>query len=79
MRKDWARSLGPQNTFAIVNILAMLCTIPFALAFDARDVVSVYKQASIIELYCEVAVFAVFVICGVVYLGDGRRNSNERY
>lgn len=44
MSKDWAKALGPQNTFAIVNILAMLATIPFAIIFDAKDVMRVYKQ-----------------------------------
>lgn len=44
MGKAWAKSLGPQNTYAVVNILALLFTLPFVLAFDAKDAVSVYNQ-----------------------------------
>jgi len=44
MGKPWAKALGPQNTYAVVNILALLFTIPLVLAFDAKDAVSVYNS-----------------------------------
>merc|ERR1711988_567148 len=37
MGKSWAKNLGPSNTYAVVNILAMLFTLPFVLAFDLKD------------------------------------------
>ncbi len=45
MGKPWAKDLGPQNQYAVVTILALLATLPFVLAFDAKDAVAVYKQA----------------------------------
>ena len=44
MNKPWAKGLGPQNTYSVVNILALLATIPLVLAFDAKDFVPVYNQ-----------------------------------
>lgn len=37
MGKDWAKNLGPQNTYAVVTILALVFTLPFVLAFDLKD------------------------------------------
>lgn len=59
MNKSWARSLGPQNTFAIVTILAMLSTIPFALIFDVKDAISVYKQVTAAGTEYDVLKFTV--------------------
>jgi len=42
--KPWAKALGPSNTYSVVNILALLFTIPFVLAFDAKDAAAVYNQ-----------------------------------
>ena len=44
MKKDWAKSLGPQNTYAVVTILALLFTLPFVVAFDLKDAAAVYNQ-----------------------------------
>jgi len=44
MGKPWAKALGPQNTYAVVNILALLFTIPAVLAFDLKDAANVYAQ-----------------------------------
>jgi solute carrier family 35 protein E1 len=44
MAKPWAKALGPQNTYAVVTILALLFTIPLVLIFDAKEAVSVYNQ-----------------------------------
>jgi solute carrier family 35 protein E1 len=44
MGKPWAKSLGPQNTYAVVNILALLCTLPLVAFFDVKDFSSVLAQ-----------------------------------
>eukprot|EP01031_Cornospumella_fuschlensis_P044523 gene44523-54451_t len=42
MNKPWAKNLGPQNTYAVVTLLAMIATLPFVLLFDLKDFKSVY-------------------------------------
>ena len=44
MKKAWAKSLGPQNTYAVVTILALLFTLPFVAFFDLKDFGAVYDQ-----------------------------------
>lgn len=44
MKKDWYKGLGPQNTYAVVTILALLFTLPFVAVFDVKDMAAVYKQ-----------------------------------
>ena len=44
MGNPWAKALGAQNTYAVINILALIATLPFVLAFDAKDAVKVYNQ-----------------------------------
>ena len=44
MGKPWAKAMGPQNTYSVVTILALMFTIPLVLAFDAKDAVTVYNQ-----------------------------------
>lgn len=44
MNKPWAKALGPQNNYAVINILGMLFTLPFVFLFDAKDISSVYAQ-----------------------------------
>mmetsp|Transcript_8303 Transcript_8303/g.11604 ORF Transcript_8303/g.11604 Transcript_8303/m.11604 type:complete len:401 (+) Transcript_8303:61-1263(+) len=44
MGKPWAKALGPQNTYAVVTILALLCTLPFVAVFDVKDAAAVYDQ-----------------------------------
>jgi solute carrier family 35 protein E1 len=43
MGKPWAKALGPQNTYAVVTILALVFTLPFVLAFDVKDAAAVYQ------------------------------------
>ena len=44
MGNPWAKALGPSNTYAVVNILALVCTLPFVAFFDAKDFGAVYNQ-----------------------------------
>lgn len=44
MSKPWAKGLGPQNTYAVVTILALLFTLPFVAVFDLKDAAAVYNQ-----------------------------------
>jgi len=44
MGKPWAKALGAQNTYAVVTIVALFCTLPFVAIFDAKDAMSVYDQ-----------------------------------
>ena len=44
MSKPWAKALGPQNTYAVITSLALFFTLPFVLAFDAKDFQAVYNQ-----------------------------------
>jgi solute carrier family 35, member E1 len=46
MKKPWAKALGPQNTYAVVTILALLFTLPFVAFFDLKDVAAVYEQVT---------------------------------
>ena len=50
MGSPWAQTLGPQNTYAVINLLALLCTVPFVLAFDAQNFDSVYNQVELTRL-----------------------------
>eukprot|EP00595_Chromulina_sp_UTEXLB2642_P000218 CAMPEP_0196761632 /NCGR_PEP_ID=MMETSP1095-20130614/928_1 /TAXON_ID=96789 ORGANISM="Chromulina nebulosa, Strain UTEXLB2642" /NCGR_SAMPLE_ID=MMETSP1095 /ASSEMBLY_ACC=CAM_ASM_000446 /LENGTH=289 /DNA_ID=CAMNT_0042111437 /DNA_START=358 /DNA_END=1228 /DNA_ORIENTATION=+ len=44
MGKPWAKGLGPQNTYAVINILALVFTLPFVLGFDLKEFVPVYNE-----------------------------------
>ena len=44
MKKPWAKALGPQNTYAVVTILALLFTLPVVGLIDMQNFQSVYKQ-----------------------------------
>jgi solute carrier family 35 protein E1 len=44
MGKPWAKALGPQNTYAVVTILALLFTLPLVAIFDAKDFLTVYQS-----------------------------------
>jgi solute carrier family 35, member E1 len=44
MGKPWAKSLGPQNFYAVVTILALVATLPFVAFFDLKDAVNVYNS-----------------------------------
>jgi solute carrier family 35 protein E1 len=42
MAKPWAKGLGPQNTYSVVTLLALIFTLPFVAFFDAKDFKPVY-------------------------------------
>jgi len=44
MGQPWAKALGPQNTYAVVTIVALLATLPFVAFFDLKDAKAVYDQ-----------------------------------
>jgi len=60
MGKSWAKNLGPSNTYAVVNILAMLFTIPFVLAFDLKDAGAVMEQVKAMGTGKDVIRYSVF-------------------
>jgi len=60
MGNPWAKTLGAQNTYAVINILALLATIPFVLAFDAKDFVSVFNQVTAAGTGNEVLKYSLF-------------------
>lgn len=59
MKKPWAKGLGPQNTYAVVNILALIATLPFVAFFDAKDFVPVYKAVTAAGKANDVAKFSL--------------------
>jgi solute carrier family 35 protein E1 len=59
MKKPWAKGLGPQNTYAVVNILALLATLPFVAFFDAKDFVPVYEAVTAAGKGADVAKFSL--------------------
>jgi solute carrier family 35 protein E1 len=44
--KPWAKSLGAANQYAVLNIIAFLCTLPLVLAFDVKDFAAVSAQVA---------------------------------
>jgi len=60
MSKPWARNLGPQNTYAVVTILALLFTLPFVAFFDLKDAAAVYNQVMAMGTGAEVVKYSVF-------------------
>ena len=60
MGNSWAKNLGPSNTYAVVNILALLATIPFVLFFDFKDFGSVYKQVLAMGTSSDVVKYSLF-------------------
>jgi len=60
MGNQWAKNLGPTNTYAVVNILALLFTIPFVLAFDLKDFSSVYNQVMAAGAGADVLKYSAF-------------------
>jgi solute carrier family 35 protein E1 len=44
MKEKWAKKLGPLNTFGVLMILALICSLPFVAIFDVRNFSSVYSQ-----------------------------------
>ena len=60
MGNSWAKALGPSNTYAVVNILALLFTIPFVLAFDLKDFGSVYNQVIAAGSGANVVKYSIF-------------------
>lgn len=60
MGNPWAKALGPSNTYAVVNLLALVATIPFVLAFDAKDAVRVYNQVQAMGTGADVLKYSLF-------------------
>jgi len=60
MGKSWAKNLGPSNTYAVVNILALLFTIPFVLFFDLKDAGAVMDQVKAMGTGKDVIKFSAF-------------------
>merc|ERR1711908_180921 len=44
MAEPWAKKLGPQNTYAVVAILALLSTLPVALISDVGTLPTIFKE-----------------------------------
>jgi len=42
--KPWAKAMGAANQYAVLNIIAFLCTLPLVLAFDVKDFAAVSAQ-----------------------------------
>ena len=59
MKKPWAKGLGPQNTYAVVNILALLATLPFVAFFDAKDFVPVFDAVTAAGKGADVAKYSL--------------------
>jgi len=60
MGKPWAKALGPQNTYAVVNLLALLCTIPAVLFFEWKDFTPVYNQVLKMGTKNDVLKYSIF-------------------
>jgi hypothetical protein len=64
MKKPWAKALGPQNTYAVVTILALLFTLPLVAVFDVKDMAAVYQQVRHYGVGCCLCVSVLVVyIC----------------
>lgn len=44
--KPWAKAMGAANQYAVLNIIAFLCTLPLVLAFDVKDFAAVSAQVT---------------------------------
>jgi len=60
MGKPWAKALGPQNTYAVVTILALLFTLPFVAIFDLKDATAVYNQVMAMGTGNDVVRYSIF-------------------
>jgi solute carrier family 35 protein E1 len=65
MGKPWAKKLGPQNTYAVVTILALLCTLPFVAAFDMKTFPAVYAQ--VLEMGTQKEVVKYSLLSGITF------------
>merc|ERR1712146_223777 len=65
MKKPWAKGLGPQNTYSVVNILALIATLPFVAFFDAKDFVPVWE--SIVAAGNSAAAIKYSVLSGLAF------------
>lgn len=65
MKKPWAKGLGPQNTYSVVNILALIATLPFVAFFDAKDFVPVWD--SIVAAGNSAAAIKYSVLSGLAF------------
>jgi solute carrier family 35 protein E1 len=46
MKKQWAKDLGAQNTYAVVTILALIATLPLVAIFDLKTLPAVFAQVT---------------------------------
>jgi len=60
MGKPWAKALGPQNTYSVVTLLALIATLPLVAIFDAKDFVSVYNQVTAAGTGADVLKYSLF-------------------
>jgi len=60
MGNAWAKSLGAQNTYAVINILALLATIPLVAFFDFKDFPAVLKQVKEMGTGADVIKYSLF-------------------
>lgn len=60
MGKPWAKALGPQNTYAVVTILALFFTLPFVAIFDLKTFGAVYAQVTEMGTGAEVLKYSFF-------------------
>jgi hypothetical protein len=60
MGKPWARKLGPQNTYAVVTIMALIFTLPFVAFFDYKTFPAVYDAVIAAGTKDDVINYSVF-------------------
>jgi hypothetical protein len=63
MKKPWAKALGPQNTYAVVTILALLFTLPLVAVFDVKDMAAVYQQVRLCACVGCCLCVSVLMVC----------------
>jgi len=60
MKKPWMKSLGSQNGYAVVTVLALIFTLPFVAFFDLKDAPAVYKQVMAAGTGKDAVLFSAF-------------------
>jgi len=60
MKKPWAKNLGPQNTYAVITILALLFTLPAVILFDLPTIGAVYQQVMAMGTQMDVLKYSIF-------------------
>ena len=60
MKKPWAKVLGAQNQYAVVTILALICTLPLVAFFDLKTFDAVYKQVLLMGTKNDVIKYSLY-------------------